>query len=387
MPNDYPDNDEEWERERAEEEADRIRKEEPPPNIDQAEFLTWRSPREVSGNPTRLDNPLWQWMVRTRWDAYNANKLFAGPSSFDAGPMWTFQRFGSSVTSLDDGRVIYIGGEHEDHYDPDFYIYNDVTIVNADGEISIYCYPREDFPPTDFHSATRVGNSIYLIGRLGYEGSCVRDVTPVYKLCLDSMQIEAKQTTGTPPGWVYRHTASLLDDGHTIIISAGERWLGKDSATRENVDSWAFDTLTAKWQQLTKHNWQHWVMQQVDRKPNRLWDIRQAQWHRDHAHLGLEDHWSYSDEPNFAALDKLYRMSDESDPPTQGAESGTFRVVIDGLTVRFKEDRFWVEAIVEGQLCESRLATLQQSTLTLLEQLNAAPYEIEQERDGMSSKL
>jgi hypothetical protein len=381
MPTHDPGSDEEWERERADDEADRRRKAEPPPNIGEAEFLAWRSPRLVVSNPTRLENPLWNWMVRTRWDAFNANKLFAGPSAFVVGPMWTFQRFGKSETNLEDGRVVHIGGEHEDHYDPDFYIYNDVTLVDPAGGISIYGYPREDFPPTDFHSATLVGDSIYIIGRLGYPESRLPDVTPVYRLSLDSMRIEAIQTIGKPPGWIYRHTASLLDDGHTIIVGAGERWLGKDWATRENVESWAFDTQRAEWHRVTEHNWQHWVMRRVDRKPNRLWDIRQALWHRDHAHLGLESRWSYSDEPDFAALDALYRVTDSSDAPIEGSDVGVFSVLVDGLTVRFKEDRFWVEAIVEGQLSEGRLEALKLSTLALLERLDAAQYEIEEAHD------
>ena len=79
---------EEWEREAAEEEADRKRKAEPGPKLSREEFLAWRSPRKVSRQATRLDNPLWHWLVRTRWSAYQANNMYAGPSSFDAGPMW-----------------------------------------------------------------------------------------------------------------------------------------------------------------------------------------------------------------------------------------------------------------------------------------------------------
>lgn len=39
-------------------------------------------------------------------------------------PVRCFQRFGSTVTVLPDGRLVHIGGEHEDEYDPDFCIYN-----------------------------------------------------------------------------------------------------------------------------------------------------------------------------------------------------------------------------------------------------------------------
>jgi hypothetical protein len=58
--------DDEWERARAAEEADRIRKEESPPVLEEAEFLVWRSPRRGGNNPTRFDSPLWSWLVRTR---------------------------------------------------------------------------------------------------------------------------------------------------------------------------------------------------------------------------------------------------------------------------------------------------------------------------------
>jgi hypothetical protein len=61
----------------------------------------------------------------------------------------------------------------------------------------------------------------------------------------------------------------------------------------------------------------------------------------------------------------------------EGSEVGAFSVVIDGLTVRFKENRFWVEAIVEGQLTRKRLSDLQLTTLALLERLDSAQYEIE----------
>lgn len=374
--------DEEWERERAEEEADRLRKEEPPPKIGKSEFLAWRSPRQVNTNPTRLDNPLWSWLVRTRWDAYNANNLYSGPSPFDAGPMWSFQRFGQSETVLADGRTIHVGGEHEDHYDPDFFIYNDVTVVDPVGAIAIYGYPREDFPPTDFHSATPVGDGIYVIGRLGYPETRALGVTPVYKLSLSSMRIDAVETHGDPPGWIYRHQATLLDDGHTIIVSAGELWLGNDRAIRENVDSWSFDTHNGRWHRLTKRDWQHWVMQRVDRKPNRLWETRQAIWHRDHAHLGLENHWSYSEAPDFEALEALYRIEGDAHQVIEGDEVGAFSVVVDGLTVRFKEERFWIEAIVEGQLTAKRLSDLQLTTLALLERIDSSQYEIEGANNG-----
>ena len=51
----------------------------------------------------------------------------------DDGPIWTFDRMGRTETELPDGRVVCVGGEHEDFYDPDFCIYNDVVIYHGDG--------------------------------------------------------------------------------------------------------------------------------------------------------------------------------------------------------------------------------------------------------------
>lgn len=375
--------DDDWNREVAEEEADRQRKAEPAPTLSQDEFLAWRSPRRATLHAMRFSNPLWHWLVRTRWDAYNANKIYSGPSAFDAGPMWSFQRFGKSETLLPGGQIIHIGGEHEDYYDPDFFIYNDVIVMAPEGGIDIYGYPAEDFPPTDFHSATLVGNGIFIVGRLGYPDQRALGTTPVYRLSLDSMHVSAVETTGESPGWIYRHSATLANDGRSIVVCGGERWLGNDSATSENIDSWSLDALTGEWKRLTRHNWQRWTIRRVDRKHGRLWDVRQALWHRNHAHLGMESRWNYDDEPDFSALEMLYRLDDDTPPPSEGPEFNVFSVVIDGLTVRFKEDRFWIEAIVEGQLAQERLATLQSKTLALIERLEASACVIEEQGSGV----
>lgn len=364
--------DEEWAREAAEEEADRLRKQEPPPPLSPDEFLAWRSPRKVTGHPTRLDNPLWHWLARTRWDAYNANNRYSGPSPFDAGPMWCFDRFGKSETALPGGSVVHIGGEHEDYYDPDFFIYNDVTVVDAAGNIAIHGYPAEDFPPTDFHSATLVGQSIIIIGCLGYGEQREAGTTPVYRLELSSMQIRKVETSGPPPGWIFKHSARLEDDGVSIVVSGGERWQGPDVPITQNIDSWSLDTAAGAWKRLTARNWQRWIVQRTDRKRSRLWDVRQAMWHRDHAHLGLESHWQFDDQPDFAAVEMLYRLDEGVPRPIEGKDFNTFSVVMDGLAIRFKEEGSWVEAIVEGQLAPERLDALQRHMRALLERIEAS---------------
>ena len=121
-------------------------------------FVKWRTPSFGSANPERMNNPVWEWLVRSKLSAYQATQRLRGPSALKAGPGWCFDRFGQSSTKLPDGRVVLIAGEHEDAYDPDFYIYNDVVVQHPDGSLDIYGYPRDEFPPTDFHSATLVSN-------------------------------------------------------------------------------------------------------------------------------------------------------------------------------------------------------------------------------------
>jgi hypothetical protein len=111
-----------------------------------------------------MTNDVWAWLIETRLDA---NEAFDGPSSIDAGPGWCFDRFGQSETLLPDGRTVLVAGEHEDFYDSDFFIYNDVVVVEKTGEISIFGYPVDVFPPTDFHSATLVHSGFLVRKKMG----------------------------------------------------------------------------------------------------------------------------------------------------------------------------------------------------------------------------
>jgi hypothetical protein len=127
--------------------------------------------------------------------------------SIQRDPIWCAQRFGQSLTALPDGRVILIAGEHEDHYDPDFCIYNDVFVHAPDGSIAIFGYPETVFPPTDFHTATLMSEAIVVIGSLGYHGARRPGETPVFRLDLATFRIERLETRGDVPGWIYMHRA------------------------------------------------------------------------------------------------------------------------------------------------------------------------------------
>ena len=177
-------------------------------------------------NPEVMAEPFWEGMIRSGISAYEAGCLFG--ATRDDSPIWCAKRFGQSITFLTDGRIVQIGGEHEDWYDQDFCIYNDVFVHQPDGAIHIFGYPETLFPPTDFHTATLVGDQIYVIGSLGYQGTRRYETTPVYRLDTNSFQIEAVKVHGKPPGWIYRHRA-ILRNQDEICIVGGEIVTGDGS--------------------------------------------------------------------------------------------------------------------------------------------------------------
>ena len=184
-------------------------------------FTRQRDRQFGTANPSHMDCPFWQHMVQTGQSAHSAKLEFDPDGDVHAGgPVWCFHRFGPTRTLLPDGRVICIGGEHEDGGFPDFYIYNDVIVVMPDGTAAIYGYPRDVFPPTDFHTATLFGDCILIVGRLGYKEER-GEQTPVYRLSLKKLAITRLVTSGPSPGWLYGHQAKLVDDGRALRVWGG----------------------------------------------------------------------------------------------------------------------------------------------------------------------
>jgi hypothetical protein len=118
-------------------------------------------------------------------------------------------------------------------------------------------------------------------------------------------------------------------------------------------------------------------MVRVDRQANRLWDVRQELWRRENSSLGLESSWRFDDPPDLHALAALYRLDPGAPAVEEGADANDYLVTLDGARIRFKEDRYWVRAIVEGRLPEGRLAAFQAHLLTMLSSLDASEWEIE----------
>ena len=126
-------------------------------DITREQFEQQRRPRFGTANPERMDVPFWEWMIRgddhpppddgrilsefglvmregilkSTYGPYRARDLFQVPLNRDDGPIWTFDRMGQTRTELPDGRLVCVAGEHEDSYDPDFHIYNDVVVLEC----------------------------------------------------------------------------------------------------------------------------------------------------------------------------------------------------------------------------------------------------------------
>lgn len=200
----------------------------------------------------------WDWMVRNSADPFWIREQY--DAEFALRPIWTFERIGQSHTMVDT-RVISIGGEYDDSYDPDFQIYNDVVVRDFRGGVTIFEYPRDTFRPTDFHTATlvmdRVGyfefdyeieDSIFIIGCVGYHEDWELGSTPVYRLDLQEFSMHRVETCGEGPGWISSHEARLVPP-HQIQVSGG-RILNALESFDANLDEFELDLHSLQWTRL-----------------------------------------------------------------------------------------------------------------------------------------
>ena len=220
--------------------------------ITKEQYRQDRSPRFGTANPEEVTSAYWLAMIHSRSNGYRARMKFSDEPTFACGPtedpVWCADRFGQTFTYLPDGRVIEIAGEHEDSYDPDFRIYNDVFVHELDGNTRIFLYPRDVFPPTDFHSATLVEPWIYIIGSLGYQEDRPEDSIAVYRLNTVDFHIEHVETQNPPNFQLYDHDARLT--GSELVLTGGRHFSRKDTEFTPQVNT---HTITLNLDTLTWH--------------------------------------------------------------------------------------------------------------------------------------
>jgi hypothetical protein len=312
-----------------------------------------------------MDVPFWLWMVREGCNAYRARERLApDTSSVYDGPVWCFDRFGMTRTELPDGRTLCVGGEHEDSYDPDFCIYNDLVVLGPGDAVAIYGYPEAVFPPTDFHTATLVGDALILIGSLGYGAARQPGITPVYCLDTRTYTIEPLPTEGAMPGWISRHDAEFDPDGG-IVVRGGQVWEahGDRHRLRDNLEEYRLDLATGRWEQLT------------DRR----------QWRQ------IAIHWGPFSDARELYLDWwIHFLRGTSVPYTllavpdldedEGDDTGwrTCRMAVKDVPVTLKRELDAAQLVVEGALPEPVVAQLVADIQANLQRITGKPCRVEE---------
>jgi hypothetical protein len=363
-----------------------------PPPVTLAEFAAHRLAQRGRANPERMTNAVWSWLVRTRLSAYQAAAEF-GERSFGSPPGWCFDRFGCSMTVLDDGRVVRIAGEHEDAYDPDFFIYNDVVVLHPDGAIDVLGYSPDVFPPTDFHTATRVGDHVYLIGNLGYPDQRRQGTTQVLRLDIGSLALSrAPSAPKGGPGWIHEHRAELSPDGAAIIVRRGivERTTDGGPVLVDNIDDWAYHLADGSWSRLTRRPWQQWEVRRVDREPLDLFAMSCMAFNADigEALTEPEDIGSRRFDPAvYAALfrpatdHQFIERSFDDDADEDGHRLGDntrhdeARLAIGETIVRYATDHREVVIKIEGSLSEDATRAIVDDLVDKLTRLQVSPCE------------
>ena len=343
-------------------------------------FESQQQRRFGTSNPERMPLAFWEWMIRRseegrlrvwteeeeppvpRHTPYQLRTYFGQDGDYSKGPVWNFDRMGATRTPHPDGRMICIAGEHEDHYDPDFCIYNDVVVLDLDGSVAIYGYPEDVFPPTDFHSATLVGDRVIVIGRLGYMGDRRPGVTPVMALDLAGYQIRELPSHEEMPGWIFGHEAELGPAG--IVIRGGEVWEEKDGEERirRNFDDFLYDLGTGNWKRLTDRRWRQFSIcdeeNQVFMKgaPFRgCCSMDGESWKGESPEMpDLGDTFIY------VRPEALFPRGFEYETVSSEEFSPEDRIAVDGIEVSIKVESFAIEVMIEGEMDDARANALVQ---------------------------
>ncbi len=354
----------------------------PPSTVTPELFTEWRAARTGTGNPERMTNPVWVWLARQpEISAYLASKHFGGDGTGRSAG-WTNQRFGQTVTVLPDGRTLAIAGEHEDSYDPDFWIYNDVIVTAPNGDVEIYGYPRNAFPPTDFHSATLVDDHIYIVGNLGYATTRKRR-TQVLRMHTGTFAVEQLETTGEDPGWLSDHEATRSGDGSCITVSRGQCEKKRDERhfLRETIDDYVLDLKTLGWTRLTDRRWQQFELARSDERVGNLWDISQLADYveRPDDEFSVQQAAHYRErlgrEPDLGGWRSRFQPPvPHEQVPRNDDNWRVHRIRVDGTIVRYVDNHRGARVVIEGAVPATVVIAIVDDLRTKLSRADASPY-------------
>jgi len=123
-----------------------------------------------------------------------------------------------------------------------------VFVHGPNGELAIYGYPESVFPPTDFHTATLIGESIYVIGNCGYAGTRGYGQTPVYRFDINTLRIERVDVGSEAPGWIHKHRAVAIGN-NAIRVWGGTLLSLRDvkESSEPNTATFVLDLEQLRW--------------------------------------------------------------------------------------------------------------------------------------------
>ncbi|MFN7020206.1 MAG: hypothetical protein ACK4WH_02610 [Phycisphaerales bacterium] len=325
-------------------------------------------------NPERMRVAHWAWMVRSGEGPYSVRQRLGLEGNYsECGedgvcrrpePDWCFQRMGMTRTAMADGRIICIGGEHEDWYDPDFCIYNEVVVLRPaagreavttdSGEVEIYGYPEEVFAPTDFHSATLVDGRIYVIGRVGYGEARAPGTTPIVTVETEGYRISAVSASGACPGWINSHHASFDAGTHAIIVRGGKVLRPGAGQFEPNHAAHRLRLADLRWEVIAEH------------EPHRMFRIQAVR-----TLEGFEEPGEAVFRPRRVAYGWLL-------PEERGVT--VYGLDVQGVRVEFESFYTSIRVKVEGGLAGDAVETLLEDVLENLNAGGKAEWEVREMR-------
>ena len=358
-------------------------------------YQAFKHQRFGTHNPTDIINPFYEWVIKYNLSAWDIQRNIVDHShnidNRDTKPIWCHARMGQSRTVLPDGRTILIGGEFEDSYDPNFCIYNDVTVIHPSGDIKAYNYPKSIFVPTDFHTATLVGSGdnqyIIIIGSLGYPEDRQYSYTTVYRLNTHNFKIEQVAIRNSM-GWVHGHKAVLKDN--QIIVTGGQVLIDDTAPLLDNIDTWVLNLNTLIWKNMSNlaQKWQRFYVKRQDNNYLSLWQYGQLEYAVEASNLKQMKHYSNIIEGLINKAPDLNSYRQLLIPPidhevistVDGSNEGNsydVTLYIDGIKVGYKtKDDSCIQVVIEGKLSENKLELLQQNLRHKLEKVENMACEI-----------
>jgi hypothetical protein len=212
-------------------------------------------------------------------------------------------------------------------------------------------------------------------------------------LDLRTFAISMIRTSGSAPGWIHKHKASLSDDGRSILVQLGKVDRGiKDKSLIENIDDWRLHLADWRWEQLTKRRWARWEVRRKDGNRNHLFEYQQAVWAKQIPELSKPDGEldRLTEEFDIPSLQQELGRGPDLDlfarlykPPVRHEELAKLedefnvhRIRIEAVIVRYVEEMDSVQMTVEGELPQKILDTLTRDLIEKLAGLENAVCEL-----------